>query len=135
MANTAGMHLKVKNFFVFLSKKYTKYFTEDKEEDTISLSIKTVADDKGDYKNFYFGYLAAACNNHLARPRIAKVRDLHKNPEDVQTILTNVRTYSSKARHILDQLDAIPEEKMIKYITKVSRYIDLFTLLYFKDSK
>lgn len=130
---STGMHLKVKNFFSFIADTYLGYFSSSTTDDEISTKIRTFADEKADYKNFYFGYLAMACNNEFSRPKIEKIRDLYKNQDDMSNVITNVRSMTSKARAALDRLDAVSDQELIDFITKVSRYINLFTLMYFKQ--
>jgi len=133
MSNT--MHTKVKNFFSFIADAYLGYFSPTSGDDNISSYIRHFGDEKSDFKQFQFGYLAVACNNERVRPKIEILRELYKNPEETTKVLGNIKTISSTLRTYLDRIDSIPEEEMKEFITKFSRYVYLFTMMYFNKSQ
>lgn len=128
---STNMHQKVKNFFGFLADSYQQWFS-DPENDTLANSIRSMADDKAEYKQFQFGYMAVACNNVRFRPKIEIIRDLFKNPDNMKVVVSNIRGLSAKARVFLDKVDSVPDSDIEEFIIKFSRYINLFTLMYFK---
>ena len=133
MSNT--MHCKVKNFFGFLADTYLGYFSPDSQENEISVYVRNFGDDKADFKQFQFGYLAIACNNERLRPRIETIRNLYNNADDTKTVVINIRTLTQSIRGYLDRIDSIPEEELKEFITKFSRYMYLFTMMYFNKPK
>ena len=139
------MHSKVKNFFGFIADNYESWFVEspppkeDGEEpdvvalsDPVSIYIRNIASDKAEFKQFQFGYLAVACNNERLRPRISVLRELFKNEENMKMVVCNIRKTCKRVRTFIDKIDAVPDTKIEEFIVKFSRYINLFTLMYFK---
>ena len=144
----ATMHEKAKNFFSFLSDTYLKYFPPPPSEETeivsdepppvkddqISSYIRSIGSEKADFKQFQFGYLAVLCNHEKIRPKVEIVKDLYKNEEQLLQVVQNVRNFCKRARTGIEIIDSIPDEEMKLFISKFSRYINLFTLMYFNKN-
>jgi len=125
------MHQKYKNFFVYVADTYLQYFSPTSGDDETSKYIRILADDKSEYKKFHFGYLGLLCNNEEIKPKIIIVRNIHSQEEQINTLLVKVREWTKLGKSILDRIDAIPDNELKEIITKVSRYVSLFTSMYF----
>lgn len=125
------MHQKYKNFFGFLADKYLEYFSPTSGDDEVSKKIRTIADDKSEYKKFHFGYLGLLCNNEEAKPKLTIIRNIHADEENLSSLVIKVREWTKTARSVLDRVDAIPDNDIREFITKVSRYVSLFTSMYY----
>ena len=127
------MHDKVKNFFGYIADTYLHYFSTEMKDDELSNVIRHAGDKKEDYKKFFFGYLAIVCNNEYGRERIDKIRNMHSNEELINQSIIRVRDTAKFAKTIIERIESIPDEELKTILIKISRYVSLFTLLYFKN--
>ena len=125
------MHTKVKNFFGFLADSYLGYFSPTSGDDYVSEYVRHFGDEKADFKQFQFGYLAIACNNERVRPKIEILRELYKNEDESKKVICNIKKITGTIRTYLDRIDSIPEDEVMEFISKFSRYVYLFTMMYF----
>ncbi len=127
------MHDKYKNFYGFLADTYLQYFSPNSGDNEISTKIRHVADEKANYKNYQFGYLALVCNNETTRPSIEAARNIYKDEEKLKELIVRVRGWTTQGKAILERIESIPDEDIKEFFIKASRYINLFTSMYFKQ--
>lgn len=131
------MHDRAKNFFSFLSDAYLKYFPvevgseEEPKKDTISEYIRDLANEKAKFREFQFGYLAVICNHEKIRPKIEIVKELYQNEDQMNMVIQNIRNVCNRVKVATERVESIPDQELKEFISKFSRYINLFTLMYF----
>lgn len=105
---------------------------EEFGDDDFSSFIRHACDAAEHYQAFYFGWIALACNSEKIRPRVSLIRDLSSNEEGLKNAVSLVRSVSTKAKEAITKIESLPDKDIEKVIKTISRYIKLFTLIYFK---
>ena len=124
------MQDKYRNFFDFIANAVQEHIPESETPPDLD-NIRTLADDESFYKNLQFVYLPLLCNNSKARERIKRLRDLHKDEVDMDFTICEIRRFLGDTKKILDSVEHMPDDKLRETLSKVSRYIHLFSMMYF----
>jgi hypothetical protein len=122
---------KYANFFSYIADLYNMYVLDTNEDDSTSSAIRNYASSEEDYKKVHFGYLALLCNGDH-KSTIEKTRNIHKDQNNVEECLQNIKRTTESIKKVIEKIDSIPENEIKETIIKLSRYVDLFTGMYFK---